>query len=132
MEELSVLTRKKHELVDITEKVKGIIEDSGIKDGLALIFVPHSTASVVLTENEKGLKEDWLKVLEKLVSDFDFVHNKIDDNADAHILSGLLGQGKTLIIENGKLILGSWQQIFLAEFDGPRTRKILVQINKIK
>jgi len=97
---------------------------------LVLIFVPHSTAAVLLTENESGLKEDWLKVLEKIVSGFYFLHNQIDNNADSHILSGLVGQGKTLVIENNKLIHGTWQQIFLVELDGPRTRKVIVKVLK--
>ena len=128
LKEFNIFTKKKYELVDISERVERIVQENNIKDGLVLVFVPHSTAGIVLTENESGLKEDWLKVLKKLVSDFSFLHNQIDNNADSHILSGLIGQGKTLIVENGRLIRGTWQQIFLTEFDGPRTRKIIVKI----
>jgi len=128
LKEFNISTKKKYELVDITERVERIVQESNIKDGLILVFVPHSTAGIVLTEDESGLKEDWLKVLKKLVSDFDFFHNQIDDNADSHILSGLIGQGKTLIIKNRRLIRGTWQQIFLMEFDGPRTRRIIIKI----
>ena len=128
LKEFNISTKEKCELIDITERVERIVQESNIKDGLVLVFVPHSTAGIVLTENESGLKEDWLKVLKKLVSDFSFLHNQIDNNADSHILSGLIGQGKTLIVENGRLIRGTWQQIFLTEFDGPRTRKIIVKI----
>ena len=132
IKEFNVLTKDRYQLVDITEKVEEIIRDSQVENGLILVFVPHSTAGVLLTENESGLKEDWLKVLKKVVSGFDFLHNKIDNNADSHILSGLTGQGKTLAIENSKLIRGTWQQIFLAEFDGPRTRKVLIKIIESK
>ena len=132
IKEFNVLTKDRYQLVDITEKVEEIISDSQVENGLILVFVPHSTAGVLLTENESGLKEDWLKVLKKVVSGFDFLHNKIDNNADSHILSGLTGQGKTLAIENSKLIRGTWQQIFLAEFDGPRTRKVLIKIIESK
>jgi len=128
LKEFNISTEKKYELVDITERVERIVQESNIKDGLVLVFVPHSTAGIVLTENESSLKKDWLKVLKKLVSDFDFLHNQVDNNADSHILSGLIGQGKTLIVENGRLIIGTWQQIFLAEFDGPRTRKVIIKI----
>ncbi len=130
IEEFNVSTEKKRELIDITERVEEIVNESEVKDGLVLVFVPHSTAGIVLTENEEGLKEDWLKVLEKLVSGFDFSHNRIDDNADSHILAGLVGQSKVLPIKNSRLILGTWQQIFLAEFDGPRGRKIIVEITQ--
>jgi len=124
--EFNVSTQNHYQLIDITSKVEEIVEESGVESGLCLVFVPHSTAAIVLTENEKGLKEDWLKVLKNLVSGFDFLHNRIDDNADSHILSGLLGQGKTLAIENGRLVRGTWQQIFLVELDGPRTRRVIV------
>jgi len=128
MREFSVSTRKRYELLDITDRVEKIVSESGVKDGLVLVFVAHSTAAVLLTEEEEGLKEDWLGVFKKLVSGFDFRHNRIDDNADSHILSGLLGQGRILPIENSRPLRGAWQQIFLAEFDGPRTRKVQVKV----
>lgn len=128
LKEFKVPTEDRYQLVDITEKVEKVVKESKIKEGLVLIFTPHSTAGVLLTENEKGLKEDFLKVLEKIVKGIDFFHNRIDDNADSHILAGIVGQGRILAIENGKLVRGTWQQIFLAEFDGPRTRQILVKI----
>ncbi|MCD6500582.1 YjbQ family protein [bacterium] len=130
LKEFTLLTENRHQLVDITNKVEKIVKESKIKDGLVLIFTPHSTAGILLTENESGLKQDFLKIFEKIVSGLDFLHNRIDDNADSHILSGLVGQGKTLPIENGRIIRGTWQQIFLTEFDGPRTRKIIVKVIK--
>jgi len=128
LKEFSVATRNRYQLIDITGKVEEIVEESRIKNGVVLIFIPHSTAAVILTENEPGLKKDWLVFLEKIVSGFDFFHNRIDNNADSHILSGLLGQGKSLPFENSRLIRGTWQQIFLAELDGPRTRRVIVKI----
>ena len=130
LKEFNVSTEDRYQLIDITDRVGEIIRESKVKNGLALIFVPHSTAAILLTENESGLKEDWLKVLKKIVSGIDFAHNQIDNNADSHILSGLIGQGKTLAIENNKLIQGTWQQIFLVELDGPRTRKVIVKVLK--
>lgn len=126
--EFSVSTNERYELVDVTAEVQEIVGESEIKDGLCLVFVPHSTAAVVLTENEESLKKDWLAVLRMLVEGFDFLHNRIDDNADSHILSGLLGQGKVLPIEDGRLVRGTWQQIFLVELDGPRERKVVVKL----
>ena len=126
--ELKVSTENRYQLIDLTEEVEQIVKESKIKDGLVLIFVPHSTAGIVLTENEEGLKNDWLKIFKKLTSGIDFEHNKIDDNADSHLLSGLIGQGKVLPIKDGEIIRGTWQQIFLAEFDGPRERKVIVEI----
>lgn len=125
--EISVKTNQRYQLIDITNQVEETIAKDKVKDGLCLVFVPHSTAAIILTENEPGLKNDWLKILKKLVEGEEFQHNRIDNNADSHILSGLLGQGKVLLIENGQLIRGTWQQIFLVELDGPRTRRVIIQ-----
>ncbi len=126
IKEFNISTQQGYQLVDITDQVEEIIEEN--KDGLVLVFTPHSTAGIVLTENEEGLKNDWLSFLKRTISGFDFKHNRIDDNADSHILAGLVGQGKVLPLQKGRLVLGTWQQIFLVEFDGPRERKIIVQI----
>jgi len=126
--EFSVSTRDRHQLIDITDKVEKMVAESSVKDGLVLVFVAHSTAAILLTENEEGLKQDWLDFLKSLVSGFNFQHDRIDDNADSHILSGLLGQGKVLPVEKGSLVRGTWQQIFLAEFDGPKTRKVQIRV----
>ena len=126
--EFNVSTQKRYQLIDITDKVEETAGKSGIKEGQVLVFVPHSTAAILLTENEEGLKRDWLDVLKKLVSGFDFRHNRIDDNADSHILSGLVGQARVLPVEEGRITRGTWQQIFLAEFDGPKTRRVVVNI----
>ena len=130
VKELQVSTNKRYQLVDLTEQDEGIVSQSGIDSGIAIVFVPHSTAGILLTENEQGLIQDWLNLFKKITSGINFAHNKIDDNADSHLLSGLVGQGKTLVIEDGRLIRGTWQQIFLAEFDGPRQRRILIKIIK--
>ncbi|MCD6284061.1 YjbQ family protein [bacterium] len=126
--ELNISTENRYQLVDITEEIEEIVKESKVKNGLLLVFVPHSTSGIVLTENEKGLKNDWIEIFKKLTSGIDFEHNKIDNNADSHLLSGLIGQGRVLPIKDGKIIRGTWQQIFLAEFDGPRERKVIVEI----
>lgn len=127
---ITLSSKNRYELIDITTQVESIVRESKIKDGLCFVFVPHSTAAIILTENESGLKNDWLAVLKKLVEGFDFAHNRIDDNADSHILSGFLGQGRVLPIENGRLVRGTWQQIFLVELDGPKTRRVTIKIVK--
>ncbi len=132
IKEFDISSRDRYQLINITDRVERIIGEGKVKDGLIVIFTPHSTAAIILTENEEGLKQDWLQFFKKMVSGFDFLHDRIDNNADSHILSGLLGQNKTLIIENGQLIRGTWQQIFLVELDGPRNRKVIVKIFKDK
>ncbi|HUW22236.1 MAG TPA: secondary thiamine-phosphate synthase enzyme YjbQ [Candidatus Bathyarchaeia archaeon] len=128
VKEIKVYSQDRFQLIDITPEVEKTVTESRVKDGFCLVFVPHSTAAVILTENEEGLKKDWLTVLIKLVSGFEFVHDRIDNNADSHLLSGILGQGKTLPVEKGKLVRGIWQQIFLVELDGPRERKVVVSV----
>ncbi len=128
MNELSVSTQERYQLLDITNQVEKIVAENKIKEGLCLVFVPHSTAAIILTEDESGLKKDWLKILKKWVEGEKFEHDQIDNNADSHLLSGLLGQGKILPIENGRIIRGTWQQIFLVELDGPKTRKVVIKI----
>jgi len=127
---LNIVSQKHYQLIDITEKIKKEVEKSNINEGICLVFTPHSTCAIVLTENEERLKNDWLFFLQKQVKGLDFQHNQIDNNADAHILAGILGQEKTIPIYNGKLQLGTWQQIFLVELDGPRERKVVIKIIK--
>ncbi len=130
LETLSFETQNRYQLIDITGEVEKILHKSKVESGLCLVFVAHSTAAIILTENESGLKNDWLKMLKKLVAGESFEHDRIDDNADSHLLSGLLGQGKVIPIEDNRLVRGTWQQIFLVELDGPRTRKVNVKIIK--
>ncbi len=125
--EIVFSTKERYQLIDITEKVEKIIKEKHIKNGFVLVFVPHSTAAILLTENEEGLKKDWISFLQKMVAGFNFQHDKIDNNADSHIISGLVGQEKTLPIKNGKLVRGTWQQVFLLELDGPRNRKVIIK-----
>ena len=128
LKEFNISTKERYELVNISGKVEEIVRESGVKSGVVLVFVCHSTASIIITEDEPGLKQDWLGFLKKFASGFDFLHNRIDNNADSHIIAGLIGPGKTIPIEDGKIVRGTWQQIFLAEFDGPRTRKVTIKI----
>jgi len=130
IKEISVKTKNRYELIDLTPELEEFLEENSVKSGLLFLFVPHSTAALLLTENEEGLKQDWLEFFKKITAGIDFRHNQIDDNAVAHLLSGLVGQGRVLAIENGKLVRGIWQNIFLVELDGPRTRRLVIKIIK--
>jgi secondary thiamine-phosphate synthase enzyme len=123
---LSIQTNHRQELIDITSQVEQLVAKNKVKNGHCLVFVAHSTAAIILTENESGLVNDWLKILKKLVAGERFEHDRIDNNADSHLLSGFLGQGKTIPVKDGRLVRGTWQQIFLVELDGPRQRKITI------
>ncbi len=126
--QFSVTTQDKYQLINITDKVQSFVKQSEIKDGLIVVSSQHTTTAIIITEDEKRLKKDWLSFLQKLVSGNDFLHDEIDDNTDSHILSGLLGQNKTLIIKEKELLLGVWQSVFLLELDGPRERFINLKI----
>lgn len=128
MAEISIQTKERYQLIDITDKIKEEVTKSRIISGAVLVFVTHTTAGLLVTENEPGLLHDWLEFFKKTVKGFDFQHDKIDNNADSHMLAGLLGESKMFIIDNSQLILGVWQRIFLAEFDGPRERKVIIKV----
>ena len=115
-------------MVDITDRIKEEVAKSKINSGTVLVFVTHTTAGLLVTENEPGLIQDWPVFLKKTIEGFNFQHDKIDNNADSHMLAGLLGESKIFIINDSQLVLGVWQKIFLAEFDGPRERKVIIKV----
>lgn len=127
---LEVITQKRTHFVDITDQVQEILDETKIKDGICYLYVPHTTAGIFINENaDPDVKWDVEQTLEKLVP-WNDNYKHIEGNAAAHIKSILVGTNTFVPIENGKLLLGTWQGIFFAEFDGPRTRKIYVKIIK--
>ena len=130
-QQFTISTNDEVELVDITDRVEKVVSQSGVTEGNCLVFVTHSTAAVLITENETGLLNDWEDFIANLPAGQTWDHNQIDNNAEAHLLSGLIGQGKILPVKNGKLERGTWQQIFLVELDGPRNqRQVTVSITQ--
>jgi secondary thiamine-phosphate synthase enzyme len=127
--EFKIRTNKRREVINITEYVEKYVEKSGISNGILLIFLPHATAGIFTNEDEENIKKDYLNLFEKIVPENEnYYHNLIDNNADSHLLSSLFKQFYVLPIKDGKIYRGTWQEIFLAEFDGPRERKILITI----
>ena len=125
-ETVRINTNSKRELIDITSLIEAKVREIKIVQGICLVFVPHSTCCLILTENESRLKRDWLALFDYLIPNKNWHHNQIDNNARAHLLAGLLGQEKVIPIIDGQLNLGTWQQLFLVEFDGPRERKVCI------
>ena len=122
-------TNEHLELVDITEQVTAFVRECNIESGISLVNSPHSTTAIIVNEHESGLMRDILhKVQEEFPKDNSWLHDKIDDNTDAHLASSFLGHSKTFPIKNGRLYRGTWQNIFLLELDGPRTRHITCQV----
>jgi len=125
---IKVSTKERTSLVDITGEIEKVVRDSGVKDGLCVLFVPHTTAGITINENaDPSVKADMLKELNKIVP-FEDGYSHMEGNAAAHIKSTLVGQTVSVFIEDGALVLGTWQGIFFCEFDGPRQRKVLVKI----
>jgi secondary thiamine-phosphate synthase enzyme len=121
---ISVKTHSRTELVDITGEVQSAIRDAGIRDGLCMVFVPHTTAAVTINENaDPTVKDDMLKVLNKVIP-WDDGYRHLEGNSAAHIKATLVGASELIAVAGGKLQLGTWQGIFFCEFDGPRRRKV--------
>ncbi|WP_135824443.1 secondary thiamine-phosphate synthase enzyme YjbQ [Halorussus ruber] len=123
-----VETSDRTEVVDVTDRVADEIPDS-VSSGVCTVFVRHTTAGVVVQEAESGLLEDIEEFAEDLApSDGDYRHDRIDDNADAHLRATVLGESVSVPVEDGELATGTWQSILLVECDGPRTRKVDVVV----
>lgn len=130
MEIITLSTKRRSEFIDITSEVAGIVEKYKISSGLCFVFCPHTTAGLTINENaDPDVRTDILSHLEEMVpQDKPFRHS--EGNADSHIKGSLLGSSLTVIIENGRLALGSWQGIYFCECDGPRRRKVYVKLVK--
>lgn len=127
--EISLSTRKELDLVDITNQVSSFVKECAIESGICLIDSPHSTTAIIVNEQESGLIEDILrKVREEFPRRAGWNHDRGDGNANAHLASVFLGHSKTLPIRSGRLERGTWQNIFLLEVDGPRTRRVLFEV----
>jgi secondary thiamine-phosphate synthase enzyme len=121
--EFEVNTQNKYELVNITDRIQKIIAESGTKEGAVLVFVPHTSAGVMTEEDEPGLKEDFYNLFKEYEKRS---YHHPDGNAEAHILSGIIGHSRIVPIRGGKLELGTWQSLLLVELDGPRQRRVVI------
>lgn len=127
--EFLVKTERREQIIDITDKVAQAIKDSFEKGKACLVHVSHATCAILLNNfSDQTISEDILRALRDLCPKGVWTHDNIDDNGDAHIKSIFMGASKTIPLENGELKLGTWQRIALADFDGPRERKIIVRV----
>ena len=125
---LSVKTRERTELVDITSEIDRFVEKSGVDQGLCMLYVPHTTAGVTINESaDPSVKSDILMVLNQMVP-WEANYGHLEGNSPAHVKSTLVGPSELIAIEKGRLVLGTWQGVFFCEFDGPRNRKMHVRI----
>ncbi len=130
VEKIDVITHKQRELVDITSLVGKIVEKSKIREGIVILYVPHTTAALIINEGaDPAVRDDILDTLSYLIPrNKDYKH--LEGNADAHIQSSIVGCERIIFIENGRMLLGRWQAIFFAEFDGPRQREVYIKVLK--
>ena len=125
---LSVKTRQRTELIDITSDISQLIQKSGIDQGLCMVYVPHTTAAVTINESaDPSVKTDILMVLNQIVP-WEANYRHLEGNSPAHVKTTLVGSSELIAFENSRLVLGTWQGIFFCEFDGPRNRKVDVRI----
>jgi secondary thiamine-phosphate synthase enzyme len=130
MQTITVKTRRRNELIDVTRQIAEAVSQSGKPNGLVVAFVPHTTAGITINENaDPSVVHDILYSLEKLIPENqrDFQHS--EGNSDSHIKASLLGSSVTVMVENSQLVLGTWQGIYFCEFDGPRTRRLMVKVS---
>lgn len=127
--EIPVATRQHTQMVDITAEVQRVVRESGVDEGMVLVYCPHTTAGLTLNENaDPSVAQDILETLERLVP-WRAAYRHTEGNAAAHVKSSLVGHSLLVPVEGGRLVLGTWQGIFLCEFDGPRTRRVVVKVS---
>ncbi|HEX9883060.1 MAG TPA: secondary thiamine-phosphate synthase enzyme YjbQ [Desulfobaccales bacterium] len=125
---MSVRTGSRTEFLDLTSRIQEVVRLSGVAQGLCHIFVPHTTAGVTINENaDPSVKADILMVLNKIISDRES-YRHAEGNSPAHIKASLIGPQLTVMVSEGRLLLGTWQGIYFCEFDGPRSRKLHVKV----
>lgn len=125
---LSVPTRNRIDFVEISDSVQKEVAKTGARNGIATLYVPHTTCGITINEHaDPAVAEDIKTQLTKLVP-YQAGYRHTEGNADSHIKTSLMGSSETVLIEEGKLVLGTWQGIFLADFDGPRSRKVFLKI----
>jgi secondary thiamine-phosphate synthase enzyme len=127
MHVISVQTTRQFQFINITQKVREVVEQDEIEDGNVILYVPHTTAGITINEGaDPSVVEDILSELNKLIP-LNGGYKHLEGNAAAHIKSSLIGCSEEVIVEDGRLVLGTWQAIFFCEFDGPRNRQVYVK-----
>jgi secondary thiamine-phosphate synthase enzyme len=129
---ISVKTSAQTEMVDVTSQVQSELTKSGIKDGRLILYVPHTTAAITINEGaDPAVKADILMVLNQIVP-WEANYRHMEGNSPAHVKASLIGSAETVIVSGGRLVLGTWQRVFFCEFDGPRNRKLHLQVAALR
>ncbi len=128
MKQFTVKTHARSEMIDITAEIRLILRESSVTNGICYVFVPHTTAAITINENaDPDVPRDILMELDKVIPLSDNYRHR-EGNSAAHIKTSLVGSSEVIFIKSGNLVLGTWQSLFFCEFDGPRTRQVLVEL----
>ncbi len=129
MQEFSIKSGRRYQMIDITARVREIVKTANVREGICCVYTPHATAAITVNENaDPNVCEDFLDALAKLIPEGIWRHDRIDNNGAAHIKAALIGPSETIPVKDGRLLLGTWQAVMLVELDGPRERKIIVEV----
>ena len=129
MTEFSIKTSSRNQFVEITDQVREAVADSGIKSGFCVVYCPHTTAAITVNENaDPDVVHDMLLYLDRTIPQRQVGFRHGEGNSDSHIKASLVGPSVTLIVDGGDVVLGRWQGVYFCEFDGPRTRRVMVQV----
>jgi len=129
MEEFVLKTGRQNQIIDITAKVADVVRQSAVQEGICCVYTPHTTAAITINENDDpNVCEDILEALAKLIPEGIWRHDRIDNNAAAHIKASLIGPSEAIPVQDGKLMLGRWQAVMFVELDGPRERRVIVEV----
>jgi len=128
LRDITITTKSRSQMIDITGSVRDAVTQSGVKEGICFVYVPHTTAGVTINENaDPSVVRDILNETEKIVP-WEDGYKHMEGNSAAHIKASMMGFSQMVIIDKGRLVLGTWQGIYFCEFDGPRQRKVLIKI----
>ena len=129
LQRLTVRTSARNQMIEVTELVAKVVTELGVVDGMAIVYVPHTTAAITINENaDPDVKHDMLLKLSKMIPQHDAGYTHAEGNSDSHVKTSLVGNSVNVLVERGKLLLGQWQVIQFCEFDGPRQRQMLVKV----
>jgi len=125
--QITVRTSQKSEYIDITDQIRKVVRDEKLSDGICMVFVPHTTAAVTINESaDPAVRQDLVTIFNKLIP-WEDGYRHMEGNSAAHMKTTLTGSSELIAVENGNLVLGTWQGLFFCEYDGPRTRKVNIQ-----
>ena len=130
--QIKLKTTKREEIIDITPEIENLVKKSNFKDGICMVFVPHTTAAITINENaDRNVKTDFLHILKNIIPQSkEYLHS--EGNSDSHVKASLTGFSQNILIQNGRILLGTWQGLWFCEYDGPRPRNVIIALEGAK